>query len=100
MIYSFSYQHWISARGSRVVIGESEMRAHMAPNDHDADEWIVVGIDVHDIEKNEWVSLELDNPWWAIFLAEVMRAKYRTEIDGEWIAWRNAEGDAAIYGEA
>jgi hypothetical protein len=28
----------------------------------------------------------------------VMRAKHRPAIDGEWIAYRNAEGDAAIYG--
>jgi hypothetical protein len=97
MEYPFTYRHWILVNGKQVVLAESEMMAHLAPDPDDASDWIVAGIEVFDVVTDEWVPLPADDPWRVVF--EQALEFQRAAVDGEWIAHRNAEGDAALYGQ-
>jgi hypothetical protein len=97
MEYPFVYKHWILVNGRQLVLAESEMVANLAPAPDDASDWIVADIAVFDVVNDEWVTLPADDPWRSVF--EQTLEFQRTAVDGEWIAHRNAEGDAALYGQ-
>jgi hypothetical protein len=97
MDYPFTYKHWILVNDKQLVLAESEMMAHLAPDPDDASDWIVAGIEVFDVVNDVWVPLPEDDPWRAVFVQAL--EFQRTAVDGEWIAHRNAEGDAALYGQ-
>jgi hypothetical protein len=99
MDYPFSQPQWLTAAGDRTVItGSIELTAKLEPSPSDPDDWIVAGIDVLDVERDEWFPLNRDSPWWPVFVARLLDEE-RIAIDSEWIAHRNAEGDAALYGQ-
>jgi hypothetical protein len=97
MIYPFTYKHWIFVDDKQLVIAESELRATLEPDPDDADDWTIASIEVLDVANDLWVTLPDDNPWRAVFV-QSLQLWERTAIDSEWIAHRNAEGDAALYG--
>jgi hypothetical protein len=80
-------------------IAEIEARAHLAPVKDDPGEWTPVAIEVADIASGEWIIVTTDSAWHGLLMSELLRPERQSEIDGEWIAHRNGEGDAALYGQ-
>jgi hypothetical protein len=99
MLYPFTHQlHVFDGRRAR-VIAEIEAQAHVVPSEDDPGEWEIEAFEVKDIVEDEWVTVLKDNPWFRVFLSDLKTRSRQTEIDSEWIAHRNAEGDAALYGQ-
>jgi hypothetical protein len=95
MHHHFTYDWYITTNGKRVVVAEMECRALLAPADHDPGEWTVADIDVLAIHSGEWVPLDRTQPHWPILVGCVCSDS--AVIDSEWVAYRNAVGDADIY---
>jgi hypothetical protein len=99
MIFSYTCPVHI-LDGTRLrPMAEIEARAHLAPVENDPGDWAPVAIEVADVASGEWIAVTTDSAWHGLLMSELLRPARQSEIDGEWIAHRNAEGDAALYGQ-
>jgi hypothetical protein len=99
MIYSFSCPVYVFDGRRARIVAEIETRAHLEPDPNDASEWTPVAFEVADITCDDWITVLKDDAWFGHLRGELLRPERQTKIDFEWIAHRNAEGDAALYGQ-
>ena len=99
MIYAFTCPVQFLDGNRLRTIAEIEARVHLEPDAADPSDWVPGTIEVADVASGEWISVATESAWFGLLHAQVMDGVRRMEIDGEWIANRNAEGDAALYGQ-
>jgi hypothetical protein len=99
MIFAFTCPVQILDGNRLRTIAEIEARVRLVPDAVDASEWVPGTIEVADVTSGDWISVALSSAWYGLLHSQVMDSATRLQIDSEWIAHRNAEGDAALYGQ-
>jgi hypothetical protein len=99
MIFNFTCPVQILDGNRLRTIAEIEARAHLAPNADDPSEWLPVAFEVADVTSDAWIVVRSESAWYGMLHSQVLDGATRLQIDSEWTAHRNAEGDAALYGQ-